>query len=99
MVVEKGYAKINLGLEVVNKRDDGYHDLAMIMTSIELSDELYLEDDPFSQQVKIDCDKMSHIALHRRGNLYALAILLYNCLIHVFRLSARFHYLEDRQIR
>lgn len=35
----------------------------MIMTSIELSDELYLEDDPFSQQVKIDCDKMSHIAL------------------------------------
>ena len=63
MVVEKGYGKINLGLEVVNKRDDGYHDLAMIMTSIELSDELYLEDDPFSQQVKIDCDKMSHIAL------------------------------------
>jgi 4-diphosphocytidyl-2-C-methyl-D-erythritol kinase len=44
VVVEKGYAKINLGLEVIEKRPDNYHELAMIMTTINLYDELYFED-------------------------------------------------------
>ena len=74
MVVEKGYAKINLGLEVVKKRDDGYHDLSMIMTAVELYDELYFEEDPLSKQVKIDCDKLSHIALE--DNLIYKAVML-----------------------
>ncbi len=34
------HAKINLSLDVVAKRPDGYHDLAMVMQSIDLSDEL-----------------------------------------------------------
>lgn len=34
------YAKINLGLDVIRRRPDGYHDLKMIMQSIELHDEL-----------------------------------------------------------
>ena len=37
----KSPAKINLHLEVIGKRDDGYHELAMIMQNIDLSD--YLE--------------------------------------------------------
>lgn len=32
------YGKINLGLDVLGKRDDGYHDLDMIMQSVDLSD-------------------------------------------------------------
>lgn len=32
------YAKINLGLDVIRKRPDGYHDLRMIMQTIELHD-------------------------------------------------------------
>ena len=28
MIVERAYAKLNLTLEVIRKRDDGYHDLA-----------------------------------------------------------------------
>ena len=28
----KAYAKINLGLDVVRKREDGYHEVRMIMT-------------------------------------------------------------------
>ena len=32
----KAMAKINLGLDVLRKREDGYHDLRMIMQSIYL---------------------------------------------------------------
>ncbi len=39
---EKAYAKINLGLNVLGKRCDGYHDVDMIMQSISLADELEL---------------------------------------------------------
>lgn len=36
------YAKLNLTLDVVGKREDGYHDLRMVMQSITLKDELTL---------------------------------------------------------
>lgn len=38
MIKEKAYAKINLFLNVINKRFDGYHDLEMVMASIDLFD-------------------------------------------------------------
>ena len=34
----KAYAKINISLDVVGKREDGYHLLEMIMQNIELYD-------------------------------------------------------------
>lgn len=37
------YAKINLALDVVGKREDGYHDLSMIMAQIGLHDKLRLK--------------------------------------------------------
>lgn len=39
----KANAKLNLTLDVLGKRADGYHDLKMIMQSIDLCDTLYLE--------------------------------------------------------
>lgn len=44
MIKEIAYAKINLLLDVVKKRDDGYHDLKMIMIPIMLNDELFFEE-------------------------------------------------------
>lgn len=38
----KAPAKINLTLDVLRKRDDGYHEVEMIMTSIDLADRLDL---------------------------------------------------------
>lgn len=38
----KAMAKINLGLDVIRKREDGYHDLRMIMQSIYLYDQIRL---------------------------------------------------------
>ena len=34
----KALAKINLGLDVVRRRDDGYHEVRMIMQTINLFD-------------------------------------------------------------
>ncbi len=39
-VVTKAYAKINLGLDVLRKRPDGYHDVKMIMQTVDLYDVL-----------------------------------------------------------
>jgi len=43
MIKENAYAKVNLALDVVSKRDDGYHELKMIMIPIELHDEISFE--------------------------------------------------------
>ncbi|RAL23170.1 4-(cytidine 5'-diphospho)-2-C-methyl-D-erythritol kinase [Thermoflavimicrobium daqui] len=43
-VSEKAPAKINLTLDVLYKRDDGYHELEMIMTTIDLADRIDLVD-------------------------------------------------------
>ncbi len=39
-ITRKAYAKINLGLDVTGKRDDGYHLVRMIMQNIDLYDTL-----------------------------------------------------------
>jgi 4-diphosphocytidyl-2-C-methyl-D-erythritol kinase len=39
----KAYAKINLGLDVVRKREDGYHEVRMIMQTISLHDKLTIK--------------------------------------------------------
>ena len=43
MFVERAYAKLNLTLEVLGKREDGYHDLASIIQTVDLWDELEFE--------------------------------------------------------
>jgi len=37
-------AKVNLALEVLGRRDDGYHEIATVMQAVDLSDRLVLED-------------------------------------------------------
>ena len=39
----KANAKINWSLDVVGKREDGYHLLDMVLNSVELADEIYIE--------------------------------------------------------
>ena len=38
----RAFAKINLGLDVVRKREDGYHEVRMIMQTIHMYDKLEL---------------------------------------------------------
>ncbi|MCY8491472.1 4-(cytidine 5'-diphospho)-2-C-methyl-D-erythritol kinase [Bacillus atrophaeus] len=41
-ILEKAPAKINLSLDVTKKRSDGYHEVEMIMTTIDLADRIEL---------------------------------------------------------
>ena len=38
----RAWAKLNLTLDVLGKREDGYHDLCMVMQSVTLHDTLTL---------------------------------------------------------
>ena len=40
------HAKINLGLQVLNKRDDGYHNIHSLFVEVDLSDELQFRKAP-----------------------------------------------------
>lgn len=53
MISLEAHAKINLSLDVLNKREDGYHDLRMIMQTIQLYDTISIQE--IRSGVEIDC--------------------------------------------
>lgn len=53
---KRAYGKINLGLKVVSKRSDGFHNLEMIMAKIGLYDEIKFEE---SDTLEVICDGVS----------------------------------------
>ena len=71
MLTLNAYAKINLTLEVLGRRDDGYHDVATIMQTVDLHDTVRLT---ASDDISISCDDS---ALETPDNLaYRAAQLL-----------------------
>lgn len=70
----KAPAKINLALDVLHKRNDGYHEVKMVMTTIDLADHLHLtllEDD----QIQIESTS-GMIPSDKRNLAYKAAELL-----------------------
>lgn len=65
------YAKINLMLDIVNRRTDGYHDLFMIMQSIGLYDTVTVSDDK-SKKITITCN-IDGIPLNEKNIAYKAA--------------------------
>lgn len=54
MLTLKAYAKINLALDVLFKRSDGYHEVAMIMQSVSLADTITLTSQPGDITLKVN---------------------------------------------
>lgn len=54
MLTIKAYAKINLALDVLYKRPDGYHEVAMIMQAISLSDTVTLKSQPAAIELSVN---------------------------------------------
>ena len=50
----KAFAKINLALDVMGKRADGYHEVKMIMQGINLYDLVELEE--AAEGISLDCN-------------------------------------------
>lgn len=68
----KAYAKINISLDVVGKRADGYHLLKMIMQNIDLYDIIRVE--KRNEGISIGCDK-TYVPLDERNIAYKAARL------------------------
>lgn len=56
MIKEKAYAKINLFLNITDKREDGFHDLEMVMASLDFFDIISIKKRDDSS-IQIDTDK------------------------------------------
>ncbi len=61
-VTEQAHAKINLSLDILGKRDDGYHILRMVMQTLELCDVLTISSMPEGYGIK------TATALEGQGN-------------------------------
>lgn len=68
----KAYAKINIALDVVGKRDDGYHLLRMIMQSIDLYDTIVIN--KINCGINLKCNK-HYVPTDERNLAYKAAKL------------------------
>ncbi|SMC72423.1 4-diphosphocytidyl-2-C-methyl-D-erythritol kinase [Sporomusa malonica] len=55
----KAYAKINLALDVLYKRPDGYHEVAMIMQAISLNDTVALTSQPATINLSVNIPSLA----------------------------------------
>ncbi len=55
---KKAYAKINLGLDVVGRLPNGYHEVRMVMQAVDICDELTLEKADSGILVTTDCGEL-----------------------------------------
>ncbi|MBM3242948.1 4-(cytidine 5'-diphospho)-2-C-methyl-D-erythritol kinase, partial [Candidatus Poribacteria bacterium] len=69
----QAYAKINLFLNVLHKRPDGYHEIETVFQSIGLSDDIILR--KLSRDIKINCEH-SQVPLDESNLAYKAAKLL-----------------------
>ena len=68
----RAHAKLNLTLDVLGRRPDGYHDLRMIMQSIGLADVLTLEENGAGE---LQVSTNLHFLPNNEKNLAAQAAL------------------------
>lgn len=72
-MIIRAHGKINLSLDIVGKREDGYHLLKMVMQSIDLHDEIELYEK--AEGVSLSCDK-EYVPTDQRNIAYKAAKLL-----------------------
>ncbi|MEN9406578.1 MAG: hypothetical protein RLZ12_862 [Bacillota bacterium] len=75
-ISEKAPAKINLTLEVKKERQDGYHDLISIMTTIDLADRIDFELNEDSPKIEFYSEKLISKRNIRKNLVYQTARLL-----------------------
>ena len=69
----KAYAKVNLALDIIGKLDNGYHELNMIMQTINIYDLIDIE--KAKDGIEIICNK-KYIPTDKRNTVYKAAQLL-----------------------
>lgn len=54
MISLNAHAKINISLDVLNRREDGYHNLQMIMQTVQLHDTITIYEIPYGVEIKCE---------------------------------------------
>lgn len=70
----KAMAKINLGLDVVRRREDGYHEVRMIMQNIGLYDSVFMKK-PDSDEIRVSTN-LYYLPTNENNLVYKAAKLL-----------------------
>ncbi|UHA75340.1 4-(cytidine 5'-diphospho)-2-C-methyl-D-erythritol kinase [Paenibacillus sp. 481] len=73
-VYEKAPAKINLLLDVLRKREDGFHEVEMVMTMVDLADRLEMEE--LSRDTIIISSQAGYIPLDEKNLAFQAAKLI-----------------------
>lgn len=74
MLKIKAYAKINMYLKVLGQRQDGYHDMNMIMQSVDLSDLLSFKR---AEHIRVRCDD-KRLANEQKNTAYRAAAAFFD---------------------
>lgn len=72
---KKAYAKINLCLDVVGKREDGYHDLNTVMQTVDLSDTLSFRIQEANEKRIFITTNRTYLPVDKRNLVYKAADL------------------------
>lgn len=91
MISLDAHAKINLSLDVLNKRDDGYHNLQMIMQTIQLHDTISISEIPSG--IEIHCE-----AKYVPNNSNNIAYKAAEAMINKYKLDAGVRIVIDKKI-
>lgn len=86
----KSFAKINLGLKVLNKRDDDFHNINSIFIQIDLHDTLNFSP---SKKFSIECDN-NHIPTNHHNTIYKA----YNILDDIYSFNNHYTILLNKKI-
>lgn len=73
-IYEKAPAKINLVLDALRKREDGFHEVEMIMTMVDLADRLEME--PIARDQIIISSQVGYIPLDEKNLAFQAAQLI-----------------------
>lgn len=69
----KAYGKINIGLDVIRKGEDGYHDLDMIMQTVGVYDDVIISREDGTQTYEIEVSTDADVLPNDKGNLAFMA--------------------------
>ena len=75
-LTRNAYAKVNLALDVLRRREDGYHDVCMIMQNLSLYDTLtFTMEEADTLAITLSCDK-GFVPCDERNLIYKAIVLM-----------------------
>lgn len=93
-IIKKAYAKVNLVLDVLGRRTDGYHEVSMVMQNLSLHDTLTFEAEETDDiRIVLTCNR-SDIPLNENNLVYKAALLMLN----KYQIKAHINIHIDKQI-